>query len=341
MTLRLSEFMLHQTWKEAVIGGQVEACQLLLSQGADIEYRDRDGFTAVHLALRNGRVKLLNWLIEQGCDVLACDDIGNNLMHTLVCSNLLAWQSHGDPFGQLIKLGVPLNARNNHQQTPLEMAIWIGKEDMTRSLVRAGADLEATDAKGKSALHGAMQVESIAFADILVEGGAQLAARDACGRTPVQHACSSIELANEVCGFLIKWRNLIPPSLLCARDNKNKDCLHEVVWIGHVELTATLIALGAQVTPSLLTLCEGHPHKQAAHMMALLGSSPLEAAVRIRKPEVLQAHLERFPEPDDAQLGAAIKLAAEMKSPQILAMLQSHQSRQVLRAVQKMARATG
>lgn len=76
-------------------------------------------------------------------------------------------------------------------------------------------------------------------------------------------------------------------------------------------------------------------------MMALLGSSPLEAAVQTQKPEVLQAHLERFPEPDDAQLGAAIKLAAEMKSPQILAMLQSHQSRQVLRAVQKMARATG
>ena len=55
------------TW--AVTTGQIEAAKLLLQHGADINGRNRDGNTALHLAVFLGRAETAKLLIKNGADV--------------------------------------------------------------------------------------------------------------------------------------------------------------------------------------------------------------------------------------------------------------------------------
>ncbi len=62
------------TW--AVTTGQTEAVELLLQHGADINGRNRDGNTALHLAVFLGHAETAELLLNNGADVIAKNDDG-------------------------------------------------------------------------------------------------------------------------------------------------------------------------------------------------------------------------------------------------------------------------
>ena len=62
------------TW--AVTAGQTEAAELLLQHGADINGRNRDGNTALHLAVFLGRAETAELLLKNGADVNTKNDDG-------------------------------------------------------------------------------------------------------------------------------------------------------------------------------------------------------------------------------------------------------------------------
>ena len=62
------------TW--AVTMGQIEAAELLLQHGADINGRNRDRNTALHLAVFLGRAETAKLLIKNGADVNAKNNDG-------------------------------------------------------------------------------------------------------------------------------------------------------------------------------------------------------------------------------------------------------------------------
>ena len=62
------------TW--ATTMGETEAAELLLQHGADINGRNRDGNTALHLAVFLGRAKIAELLLESGADVNTRNDDG-------------------------------------------------------------------------------------------------------------------------------------------------------------------------------------------------------------------------------------------------------------------------
>ena len=47
----------------------VESIQTLLANGADVNYRGRDGWCPVHWASRTGHLELLKFLYKQGADM--------------------------------------------------------------------------------------------------------------------------------------------------------------------------------------------------------------------------------------------------------------------------------
>ena len=69
------------TW--AAVMGQTEAAELLLQHGADINGRNREGNTALHLAMFLGRAETAELLLKSGADVTAKNDDGATPIDTI------------------------------------------------------------------------------------------------------------------------------------------------------------------------------------------------------------------------------------------------------------------
>jgi ankyrin repeat protein len=119
----------------AAKGGRVEVLWYLLDEGADINLRPPDGYTAVELACSNRRSEAVALLLARGADTSPQENGWNLLMgvsatgHTDVVELLLA---HGcDHIDQsLVGTG----------QTALHMACLYGRAENLGLLLGAGAD---------------------------------------------------------------------------------------------------------------------------------------------------------------------------------------------------------
>lgn len=100
----------------------------LLSRGADVNLKDADDDTALHLASQGGNVNLLRMLLEKGADP---------------------------------------NARNKMGGTPLMWAGVFGHADAAKLLLERGADVSAKDNKGNTAAVWAKENKRDEVAELL------------------------------------------------------------------------------------------------------------------------------------------------------------------------------
>lgn len=70
--------------------GQVDTMLLLISRGARMDARDKQGFQAIHVAAQAGHVGALQLLIERGADVHAAESAGNQPLHLAAKGHLEA-----------------------------------------------------------------------------------------------------------------------------------------------------------------------------------------------------------------------------------------------------------
>jgi hypothetical protein len=124
----------------------------LLYEGAEINARDAGGKTALHIAL---------------------DDRNLGLLETLM------------PFSP------DLDLKNTNGKTPLHSTVTTGWEQGTRLLLCNDLDINATDADGNTALHSACSAGYRDVTKLLLESGANVHIRDSNGKTPLQLAVAS------------------------------------------------------------------------------------------------------------------------------------------------------
>lgn len=193
---------------DAANQGYVEIVELLLAAGADPGAELPGGWTALDLAVgngrlavverllqappkptperlqralltaaRNGRPKTAATLIAAGADVRAADEAGRTALA------LAAKGGHPQTARRLLELGADLSAGDREGRTPLMWAAWQGHRPVVELLLAAGADPIRRDRFGDSAFAGATTPEAI---DALLNG----------------HA-AAIEPTPEACPFLI------------------------------------------------------------------------------------------------------------------------------------------
>ena len=207
------------TW--AAVMGQTEAAELLLQQGADVNGRNRDGNTALHLAVFLGRAETAELLLKSGADVNARNDDGATPVDVLG----VPWEMTQLALGALgiveleqeqveggkakiremlsadAKFGTEIlrNSQNHpNSAQSLSGAAFTGDVAAMKQALASGADPNTKDPQsGSTLLATAALMGHTELVALLLEHGADINARSQDGGTPL-HAAAFLGRAETV-----------------------------------------------------------------------------------------------------------------------------------------------
>ncbi len=125
--------------------GDARKVEAAIMNGAEVNTKDNDGWTALMWAARNGHTEIAELLLKHGAEV---------------------------------------NAKNNDGETAFIYAVLRVNVDVAELLLRQGADINAKDCGGKTALHLAAEGGNVEAAQFLMRHGANKGLKDDKGRQP-------------------------------------------------------------------------------------------------------------------------------------------------------------
>jgi len=181
----------------------------ILDQRAPVDARNRDGETALHLAVRTNQRENGEFLISRGANIFALNGAGESpLFLALSSSPLREWFLNPntiiakDGLGNtilhyaaewnlnyaipvIIRNGISVEETNATGQTPVFMAIRTDGVSTIRILLENNANLNARDSQGNSVLHAAVRWNAINSASFLISSGIDINSHSLNGNTPL------------------------------------------------------------------------------------------------------------------------------------------------------------
>jgi ankyrin repeat protein/truncated hemoglobin YjbI len=146
---KVPDWMLPRACRPDVSSNELHRVKVLLDYGANLDDRGRYGLTALHYAVRGGKLPLIQLLLERGAEVNALDEAGlTPLLH------LSKTRSKADPIGVMELLaasGADVDARDETQGTLLMYFARRGNAVAVQWLLAHGADRNARNKGGKTA----------------------------------------------------------------------------------------------------------------------------------------------------------------------------------------------
>lgn len=123
-----------KTINQAVVDGDIEQVKSQISEGTDVNTKNRMGWTLLHTAIRNRQTEIVTFLIEKGADV---------------------------------------NAKDNRSRTPLHAAVETGQKSVAEQLIAKRAEINVMDSRADNALSLAKKNNQKEIVELLVKNGAQ------------------------------------------------------------------------------------------------------------------------------------------------------------------------
>ncbi|KAH0623660.1 hypothetical protein JD844_006669 [Phrynosoma platyrhinos] len=154
----------------ACFAGRLDIAQYLRSKGASWLARDLGGCTAMHWAADGGHIDVIEWMIQDGCEV----DPKDTGLEWTPLMRLCALTGKTDVARLLIDSGADVNARDKDGKTPLMIAALNNHEDLVTLLLERGADPEVKNEFGKGALEMARGLNRQSVAAIIEDKRKQL-----------------------------------------------------------------------------------------------------------------------------------------------------------------------
>jgi len=203
----------------------------ILDQRALVDARNRDGDTALHLAVRTNQRESGLYLLSRGASIFSLNSAGESpLFLALGSTNLREWIVNSttitarDGLGNnmlhyaaewglnnaitlIIRSGIPVDTQNATGQTPLFMATKSNSSSTLKIFVDNNANLNARDGQGNSPLHAAVRWNAVTSVTYLISAGIDVDVHSLNGNTPLHD--SVILNSTEIQALLIsKGANL-------------------------------------------------------------------------------------------------------------------------------------
>ena len=239
--------------------GNVETLRFLVENGGDVNAADDLGLTPLMAAVKNQFLDAVIFLIDQGADVNLQDSSGLTALH-------YATEVSFDPSSclivkQLINRGANINAvTKNDKCTPLMLACLNENVSVINFLLQNGANVALTDNNGWTALHFVVDEcdDPSEIVRSLLNYGADVNARRIDNETPLMVASRFCD--EETVTLLIEQGAYVD-----LQDQKDNTALHNAVRRKSEEIVGTLLNAGASnlcnsqgMTPLLLACSKGY-----------------------------------------------------------------------------------
>ncbi|CAG8953838.1 hypothetical protein HYFRA_00006730 [Hymenoscyphus fraxineus] len=238
--------------------GLTKLVEDLILKKATIDIQDKSGHTPMHYAIENLHMDTVIVLEKKGAtfpmvyDVDKRDDNGMTLLHLAVIrstTNLIQW---------LLSKKANVASRDTDGHTPFYYARtrWSqtkteGDLEAIKLLLSAGADIDQRDSHGKTILHWAAIHNTTDFLRWLLSKEAYVRSQDTDGRTPLYYAMARLSGAKGESSFRSVKLLLNAGANIDQRDSDGKTILHWAVHLaaghGNSDLIQDLISLKASV----------------------------------------------------------------------------------------------
>ena len=183
--------------QKAARHGDLSLVKFFAAQGIRVDQPcDFNRWTALHAAAYKGHVDIAEFLINNGANVNVKDKDGYTPLHNTAHSFL-----RGDPpksteadrnrtAALLLENGALVNATTNHGGTPLHLAVSTNNVGLVQLLLENGADPNIQQAQGMTPLHFAFFADKdrLQVVRLLLAHGADSSITDEYGSTPKDYA---------------------------------------------------------------------------------------------------------------------------------------------------------
>jgi ankyrin repeat protein len=165
----------------AARGNDVATALAAIEDGVDVNAASADGTTALHWAVYNDNLALVERLIAAGADVTAINEFGSTPMAEA------ATVGNAAVIEALLDAGADADSPSADGQTPLMIVARSGNLAAARTLIEHGANVNAREQwREQTALMWAAAQNQGAMTKLLVEHGADVDARSAVNEWPRQ-----------------------------------------------------------------------------------------------------------------------------------------------------------
>ena len=183
---------------EATKRGNEEILKMLLDAGVNMEATAPCAETALFTAISKEKPKLLRLLLSYGAKINGSQPSGGEPPLYLACR-----KEYGDIVDILLESDVDLEAKPPGGPTPLYKCVEKEYTKTVRKLVNKGADVSATPPGGAPALYRAVEKEYTEIARLLVEHGAKIEASPPGGHSAL---CEAVRKENrEMVRLLLEY----------------------------------------------------------------------------------------------------------------------------------------
>ncbi len=164
----------------AILKNRQKVGELLLAKNADIFSTNTNNNSPLRLALKYGGT-IQDWLITSKT-IKSKDGTGNTVLHYAA-----EWQ-YKDAISSLVMKGADIGAKNANGETPLFSAVKTNNPEIIQIVVDSGADIQARDNLGSTAMHTAVRWDAPASIDKLLLLGINVNAQNTSGKSPLAEA---------------------------------------------------------------------------------------------------------------------------------------------------------
>jgi ankyrin repeat protein len=151
--------------------------QIAMALGANLDFRDNAGLTALHRAAQRAAEPLVRALLSAGARPIPAGALARTPLHSAISLSIA--ESDALPIVHLLlATGMSVSVRDLEGVTPLQLAARCGMVNLASFLLELGAPADDCDITGLTPLHEAAMRGQEGMCRLLVAHGADLARRN-------------------------------------------------------------------------------------------------------------------------------------------------------------------